>query len=170
MSKEFTEPIREFVDNNCSTFVNKDENKLEHTILHNKFKDAIETSLEFMLIEVGCSHEQFVNIAEIGLNNPEEKKYFEKIIACDNFLYFKSMMVQRNVQLQEQTYRLMSAAENNQTQNSLTDDEAYNTLLRIKENTEYECAISMSLAVSDERSKLGMKDVNEEDELLVNYF
>ena len=33
-----------------------------------------------MLSDIGCSPEQFVKCAEIGLKIPEDKDYFEKII------------------------------------------------------------------------------------------
>ena len=164
-SRTFTDPIKEFIDRNCDIFQNREENKLEYTVLHNRFKEAIETSLEFMLIEIGCTQEQFVACAEYGLTQEEDRSYFEKIIAVDNFLYFKSLMVQRNAQIQEQAYRLMAASENKNTQNELTNDEAYNTLLKIKENTELECAVAMSLALCEEKEKMGFK-VNEDDELM----
>lgn len=121
-----------------------------------------------MLIEIGCNNEQFIKCAERGLNNPEDKKYFEKIIACDNFLYFKSLMVQRNAQISEQSYKLMIASEGKNSQNELTNDEGYNTLLRIKENTELECALAMSLALTEETGKYGIVVEKEDDELLVS--
>lgn len=166
-SRSFNDPIKEFVDSNCSSFDNKEENKLEHTTLHNKFKEAIETLIEFMLIELGVNQEQFLKCAEMGLNIPEDKLYFEKLIAADNFLYFKSLMVKRNAQLQEQAYKLMYAQENKMSQNELTNDEGYNALLKIKENTEYECAIAMSLALCEEKKNLGI-DVDEDEELRVS--
>lgn len=166
-SPTFKNPIKEFIDNNCSTFENKEENKLEHTLLHNKFKELIENSLEFMLIELNVNHEQFLKCAKVGLEDEKDKKHFENIIACDNFLYFKSMMVQRNAQLQEQAYKLMIASENKNSINTLTNDEAYNTLLKIKENTELECAIAMSLALAEEKTKI--IGSNYDEELLVIY-
>ena len=119
-----------------------------------------------MLIELNVSHEQFLLCAKVGLENIKDKKHFENIIACDNFLYFKSMMVQRNAQIQEQAYKLMVASENKNTINDLTKDEAYNALLKIKENTELECAIAMSLALAEEKTKLIGGD--EDEELLVS--
>lgn len=107
-----------------------------------------------MLIELGISHENFLQCAKIGLDHPEHKKLFENIIACDNFLYFKSLMVMKNLEITQQTYLLYAAQENLNSQNQLTNDEAYNTLLRIKEKTELECALAMSLAVAEEKVKI----------------
>ena len=38
-----------------------------------------------------------------------DKKFYEQLIACDNFLYFKHMMIKRNIQLQEEAFKLMSS-------------------------------------------------------------
>jgi len=53
-------------------------------------------------------------VANRGLESPD-KKYYERLIASDNYLYFKSMMVKRNLQLEEEAMKLMisKAAEEN---------------------------------------------------------
>lgn len=128
-----------------------------------------------MLIEIGVSNEQFLGVAKIGLENQNHKKYFEQIIACDNFLYFKSKMVMRNAQIKEEAYKLYAAQENKTSQNELTYDEHYNALLKIKENTELECALAMSLALVEEKTKImgGDEDLEllkaiEESKKLIN--
>ena len=128
-----------------------------------------------MLIEIGVSTEQFLAVAKIGLENQDHKKYFEQIIACDNFLYFKSKMVMRNAQIKEEAYKLYAAQENKTSQNELTYDEHYNALLKIKENTELECALAMSLALVEEKTKImgGDEDLEllkaiEESKKLIN--
>ena len=60
-----------------------------------------------MLIDLGANDTQFVLAAKKGLKSKENKKYFEQLIACDNFLYFKNMMVKKNLQLEEQAYKLL---------------------------------------------------------------
>jgi hypothetical protein len=66
----------------------------------------IEELLEITLIELGANQEQFLKAAKIGLES-KDKKYFEQLIACDNYLYFKNMMVRRNFQLEDQAMKLM---------------------------------------------------------------
>ena len=39
-------PIIDFVEENCFLFEDSDENRLEHTDIHNKFKALIERQLE----------------------------------------------------------------------------------------------------------------------------
>lgn len=45
-------------------------------------------------------------VASKGLES-QDKKYYERLIASDNYLYFKSMMVKRNLQLEEEAMKLM---------------------------------------------------------------
>jgi|LauGreDrversion4_2_1035121.scaffolds.fasta_scaffold2021776_2 hypothetical protein len=66
----------------------------------------VETLLDFLLADLEITQEQFLRSAKYGLES-ENKKYFEQIIACDNYIYFKSLMVKRNLQLQEETYKMM---------------------------------------------------------------
>jgi len=68
-----------------------------------------------LLIETGATQEQFLIVAKKGLDSSEDKKYYERIIATENYLYFKNMMVKRNLQLEEEAMKLMisKAAEEN---------------------------------------------------------
>ncbi len=59
-----------------------------------------------MLIDLGATYEQFLEAAKYGLVS-SEKKYFEQIIACDNYMYFKNLMVKRNLLLQKEAYEMM---------------------------------------------------------------
>jgi hypothetical protein len=66
----------------------------------------VETLLDYLLADLEITQEQFLRSAKYGLES-ENKKYFEQIIACDNYIYFKSLMVKRNLQLQDETYKMM---------------------------------------------------------------
>jgi len=59
-----------------------------------------------MLIDLGGTYEQFLEAAKYGLIS-SEKKYFEQIIACENYIYFKNLMVKRNLLLQKEAYEMM---------------------------------------------------------------
>lgn len=99
-----------------------------------------------MLIELGANQEQFLLAAKKGLES-ENKKYFEQLIACDNFIYFKNMMVKRNLQLEDQAYQLMQ----DKTGTEFKVDPSWQ---KKKEETEMECAIQMSLALEEEKRRL----------------
>lgn len=109
-----------------------------------------------MLIELGADQEQFLQAAKKGLES-EDKKYFEQMIACDNFVYFKNMMVKRNLQLEEEAAHLMG-------QKTGTDFTVDPDWKKKKEEQELKCAIQMSLALEDEKKRLLAM---EEDELKV---
>jgi hypothetical protein len=63
--------------------------------------------LEVQLIELGCQQERFLLIAAKGLESTDNKKYYEQLIACDNFLNFKSIIVKGNIQLEDQAYQML---------------------------------------------------------------
>lgn len=46
-----------FLDENCIIFDSEEENKLEYTVLHSKFKKLIEGLLEELMSELGVSEE-----------------------------------------------------------------------------------------------------------------
>jgi hypothetical protein len=121
-----------------------------------------------MLSDIGASQEQFLLVARKGLESPEDKKYFEQLIACDNYIYFKNMMIKRNLQLEEQAFLLMkeksgqSAATgptgttgtNTTGKEDFSVDPNWKNFQKVKELTEVECAIQMSLALEEEKRRL----------------
>jgi hypothetical protein len=68
----------------------------------------IDNLLDAMLIDLGSTYEQFIEAARYGLESAG-KKYFEQIITCESYIYFKNLMVKRNLQLQSEAYELMYA-------------------------------------------------------------
>ena len=75
-----------------------------------------------MLINLGATYEQFITVTKIGLESTH-KKYFEQIIATENYIYFKNLMVTRNLQLEaeafELMYKQMSKVDNSETSNKI---------------------------------------------------
>ena len=61
-----------------------------------------------MLKDLGASETQFVLAAKRGLKDPDAKKYFEQLIANENFMYFKNMMVKKNIEIQRQANNLLN--------------------------------------------------------------
>jgi hypothetical protein len=116
--------------------------------------------LEVMLIELGASHEQFISIANRGLEHPEDKKYFEQLIANENFLYFKNMMLKRNMQLEEQAFKLMMEKEN-KTLEDFKLDPVWVEKQKKREQNELDAAIAMSLAIENEKRRF--RDMEDED-------
>lgn len=134
----------------------------------------IENLLENMLAEIGASHELFLLAAKKGLDSSQDKKYFEQLVACDNYLYFKSMMIKRNLQLEEQAFNLMqektgASSEVNVSNNVESQSEPqkfdidpqWAEIKKLREAAEVDCAIQMSLAIEEEKKRIA--DIEEEE-------
>jgi hypothetical protein len=120
----------------------------------------IENLLERMITTIGVSQEQFLLAAKKGLESESDKKFYEQLIACENYLYFKSMMAKRNLQLEEEAMRLMyeknglTDKPNESSKGDFTLDPNWKEMQKVKEHNELECAIQMSLALEEEKRKL----------------
>ena len=58
------------------------------------------------MTELGVSDEQFVAACEKAEKNPIHKKIVDQIMAVDNFLAFKKLMVKRNQELNKQAIEM----------------------------------------------------------------
>jgi hypothetical protein len=121
-----------------------------------------------MLSEIGANQELFLLVAKKGLDDQEDKKYYEQLIACDNYIYFKNMMIKRNLQLEEQALQLMHEQNlmkgDKEVKETFRIEDDWKERQRAREETELECAIQMSLAIEEERRKIMEL---EEEELMV---
>lgn len=100
-SPTWVAPISKFVDENCLTFEDVEENKLEHTLIHNAFKQLIDEMLVAHLAEMSISTELFTKFCERGLSGTNElhRSLVEQLLSVEDFLVFKAMMVKRNADL-----------------------------------------------------------------------
>ena len=69
---QFRNPIKNYVDENCFTFIDIDENSFEQGQLFNEMNQLIENLLNDVLAEGQLSQEDFLKAAERGM---EDKKY-----------------------------------------------------------------------------------------------
>lgn len=111
-SPTWVSPISKFVDENCFTFEDQDENKLEYTLIHNAFKLLIDELLEAHLQELAVTPEQFERFCHHGMGGSNEfhKELVEQLLSVDDFLIFKAMMVKRNAQLYRQALDMFGFA------------------------------------------------------------
>merc|ERR1719352_186251 len=56
-SPSWAVPVMQFIDENCMVFDDEEENKLEFTELHNKFKQLVDSLLAAHLLEIGITAE-----------------------------------------------------------------------------------------------------------------
>ena len=160
-SPEFRNPIKNFIDENCESFIGEEENSLEQGELHKKFISLIDRLLESSLKEFGITDNMFLLAAKRGLEDPENKKYFEQLISFTNYMYFKNLLTKRNLHLEELALREMkskiesdSSKEKTSSKEREEQIQQFEQLAKIKEEKELAAAIQMSLALEEEKKKL----------------
>lgn len=153
-SPEFRNPIKDYIDENCGTFIGTDENTFEQGGLFKEFVMLIENLLEASMKELGVTDEMFCLAAKKGLDHPEDKKYFEQLISFTNYNYFKNMMTKRNLQLEEMAYNEMKAKLEMEKGDNKVQIKEMEEMAKKKEKEEMEYAIKMSLALEEEIRKL----------------
>mmetsp|Transcript_10431 Transcript_10431/g.15600 ORF Transcript_10431/g.15600 Transcript_10431/m.15600 type:complete len:350 (-) Transcript_10431:310-1359(-) len=138
-------PIMSFVDENCIVFDDEEENKLSYTEVHNQFREMIDNLMGNLCGELGISEELMAKIINMGLKNSRDRRVFEQIIACDNFMSFKKLMVKRNKELEAEALEMMGT-EVPQSELQEANEQA--------RNAEIEHAIALSMAQEEERLRL----------------
>ena len=163
-SPEFRNPIKDFVDDNCGSFIGVDENTFEQGGLHKEFIELVDNLLDTLTKEIGITDEMFCLAAKKGLEDQKSKKYFEQLISFTNYNYFKNLMTKRNLYLEELAYKQMMKDKEEGKNNDLTEEQMNELEQKRKEmeENELQCALKMSLAVEEEKEKL---KVLEDEEL-----
>ena len=106
-SPEWTVPVMEFIDHNCLVFDTEDENKFEYTTIHAEFCERINALLEGFLSDMGIAPEEFVKVCQSESAGDLNEFVFQKILAVDDFLSFKKMMVARNCAMNVQAMSML---------------------------------------------------------------
>ena len=133
-SPEFRNPIKDFIDENCDSFVGTEENTLDQGKIFKNFNEFIDSLLASFIIEIGISEEMFILAAKKAIENPKNKmhkKYILQLISFTNYLYFKNLMTKRNIQLEQQALKLLNESNNN---NIKVNNNNLNNIEKIVEN------------------------------------
>ncbi|RQM16308.1 hypothetical protein B5M09_001152 [Aphanomyces astaci] len=113
-------PIMSFIDENCASFDTDDENKFIYSDLHGQFRDtgthssqssahlhpcsctsAVDGVLTANLAEIGITPSDFADICAKCRHSTEiSMAVINQILAIDDFLTFKKLMVKRNLELE----------------------------------------------------------------------
>ena len=101
-------PIITFVEEKCAVFESTEENRLEYTKIHNEFKRLIESRLEAYIQDLGISHQDFV-LAWSRAQKRIHQSLLQQIMAVEDFVLFKKMMVKRNIAMNKEAIRQMEA-------------------------------------------------------------
>jgi hypothetical protein len=155
-SPEFRNPIKDFVDDNCGSFIGVDENTFEQGALHKEFIELVDNLLDTLTKDIGITDEMFCLAAKKGLEDKKSKKYFEQLISFTNYNYFKNLMTKRNLYLEELAYKEMMKDKEEGKNNEITKEQMEELEKKAKEMEEdqLQCALKMSLAAEEEMKKL----------------
>ncbi|KAL2083306.1 hypothetical protein ACEWY4_021079 [Coilia grayii] len=102
-SPEWVIPVTDFMENKCTVFDDEDENKLTYTEIHQQYKELVEKLLENYMQDVGINDQQFVEACSSPFAKSKTlQSIFQPVLATDDFQIFRSLMVQKNMELQLQ--------------------------------------------------------------------
>ena len=107
----FRNPLKNFIDENCITFIDVDENTFEQGQLFKELNQLLENLLQEVLSEGKLTQEDFLQAAERGTSDPKYKKYFNQVINFGDYNFFKSIMTKRNYQIIKMAEQQMENAQ-----------------------------------------------------------
>ena len=161
-SPEFRNPIKNYIDENCITFLDIEENSFEQGQLYKEMNLMIENLLNDILAEGNITQEDFLKCAERGMEDKKYKKYFNQIISFGDYTFFKNVMVKRNFQLIKLAEMQMNQENGGENENEIGNgnEEQQNItpemLEQMKQNEQNEinAAIQKSLEEEDEKRRI----------------
>eukprot|EP00400_MALV-I_sp_L67-5_P000809 gene809-986_t len=121
-SPEWTIPIANFIDENCSIFDNEDENKFPYTASHEAFKDLVETLLSTHLIEYGITTDILMEVMDKPSGARVKKLLMSNITPVEDFVTFKKMMVKRNIELEQEVLKQLDQGDLTSSANQFQGD------------------------------------------------
>lgn len=107
-SPDWVVPVSRFMEVQCSVFDDEDENKLTYTEIHQQYKRLVEKLLDHHMQEVGINEQQFLDACSSPFAQSNTLQVvFQPVLATDDFQMFRSLMVQKNMELQLQALRVI---------------------------------------------------------------
>jgi len=116
-SPSWNEPLKGFVEEKCILFDNfQEENKHEYVEVHNEFKTLVDNLLAAHLCDIDIDPADFEKqLCDAGLlDDPRLKQVVVQLLAAEDFVNFKEMMIDRHCNMQHQaenTFKEISAVE-----------------------------------------------------------
>ena len=100
--------IMGFIDENCVVFDSEEENKFEYSIVHQKFQELVDSLLTNHLGNLNVTPEAFAEACERArYASRHNKAVFEQLMAMEDFLTCKKLMVKRNMELELEAAQMM---------------------------------------------------------------
>lgn len=105
-STTFRGPIKKFIDENCNKINNNEESSHDDYIIYMNFIELVNSLLNDIKSQLNITEEEFVKLVKVGLQREKEKYYFEQIIACENYIWFKDCCIVRQAKLMTQSLEM----------------------------------------------------------------
>ncbi|RLN46699.1 hypothetical protein BBJ28_00019354 [Nothophytophthora sp. Chile5] len=159
-------PVMCFIDDNCASFDTGEENKFVYTELHEQFRDVVETVLGSHLAEMGLAAADFAAICERqrdderaaggSVSDGVSADVVNQILAMDDFLSFKKLMVKRNLELELEAIKELreEVAEDEHDLEAQFMELSVLYKQEEMEQAELEAALAMSMSVQGEQLRL----------------
>eukprot|EP00731_Ephydatia_muelleri_P027777 Em0019g650a len=135
-----------------------EENKFSYTDIHKQYSNLVESLLEQFMDDIGMSSKQFIQTWEKCAESCSfEKSLTQQIVAADDFLCFKTLMVQRNIDLEKEAWKLVE--EQRKACHFQEPPPSYGTVLYSDEESALQQALELS------KKEFDLKHHMEEEEL-----
>lgn len=155
-SPEWVIPVTDFMENKCTVFDDEEENKLAYTEIHQQYKKLVEKLLDNYMQEVGIDEQQFLDACTSPFAKSKTLQIvFQPVLATDDFQMFRSLMVQKNMELQLQALRVIKER-NGELPECLTDGEDVMTELQQQEMKILQEVLKKSKEEYDEEMSIRM--------------
>lgn len=112
----WTVPMHNFIDDNCIFFGGSDSSAVETEglscdlfVLHKNFCLLIDGLITNFITELGVSPEDLLKTMQ-NSTHPDAAKFFEYLLALDDFASFKQIMIKRNLELEQQAMAALARA------------------------------------------------------------
>jgi hypothetical protein len=106
-SPDWTVPVGNFMDDNCLVFGSDEEHELTHDIF-NAYRDMVDSLIERFLSDLGTTKHEFVKLCAEFTTTDVGQGVLEQLLAVDDFVSFKQMMVQRNLEIEAEAASTVS--------------------------------------------------------------
>ncbi|KAG6602938.1 uncharacterized protein IUM83_06762 [Phytophthora cinnamomi] len=159
-------PVMCFIDDNCASFDTGEENKFIYTELHMQFRELVENVLGSHLAEMGLTAADFASICEkqrdseraagVSVADGVSADVVNQILAMDDFLSFKKLMVKRNLELELEAIKELreEVAEDEHDLEAQFMELSVLYKQEEMEQAELEAALAMSMSVQTEQLRL----------------
>merc|ERR1719171_3130434 len=77
--------------------------------IYTAFRDMVDSLLDMHLEELGVTAEQFAAVCEAAASQQVGMEVLEQILAVDDFVSFKKMMVKRNMELELEAMKALQS-------------------------------------------------------------